>query len=459
MKLRRNSLGLRVILFSSLWAVAAIALLGWLLLDLYRNDSERAFASLQEAQLFNLVGAVSVSGEGALSGSPNLGDARFLEPESGWYWRVVPVEKIAGAPLVSPSLAGAGFSAPPLSELPFNRQFRRDYLTDGPGGERIRVLESEIDLGDGRIARFQVAGNQTEFDYTVRDFARRVGFMLLVFGLGVVLINAAILLFGLRPLDHVRQALAAIRNGRATSLEGVFPSEIEPLVDEMNALIDNNRRIVERSRTQVGNLAHSLKTPLSVLTNEAASKAGPSASVVEEQARAMDYQIQHYLKRARIAAQRESIIFRTEVAPVAEKLVSVMRKLNPGKRIDFQMQAQVPVFMGEKEDLEEVLGNLLENAGKWARRTIALTVSDGDRSGDGRHWLRLTVDDDGPGIAPDKRETALKRGKRLDETVPGTGLGLAIVAETASAYGGGVELGESAAGGLRVEVVLPAAGL
>lgn len=458
MKLRSNSLGLRVILFSSLWAIAAIALLGWLLIGLYRSDSERGFASLQEAQLFNLVGAVFVEEDGTLAGDPNLGNTRFLEPGSGWYWRIYPVEKIRGGPLVSPSLAGADFSAPSLTDLPFDRQFRRDFLTDGPGGEEIRVLESEIDLGDGRIARFQIAGNQTEFEYSVRDFARRVVLMLLVFGLGVVLINAVILLIGLRPLDHVRQALAAIRNGAASSLEGDFPSEIEPLVDEMNALIDNNRRIVERSRTQVGNLAHSLKTPLSVLTNEAAAKSGPSAKIVAEQARAMDYQIQHYLKRARIAAQRESIIFRTEVGPVAEKLVSVMRKLNPDKRIRLSLQAQVPVFMGEKEDLEEILGNLMENAGKWAARDIALTVSDGGRS-DGRQWLRLSVEDDGPGIAAGQRETALKRGKRLDEKMPGTGLGLAIVSETASAYGGKVDLGESAAGGLRVDVLLPAAGL
>lgn len=458
MKLRHNSLGVRVILFSSLWAIAAIALLGWLLIGLYRSDSQNGFANLQEAQLFNLVGAVFVDENGALAGNPNLGNSRFLEPASGWYWRVLPMENVDGDALVSPSLAGADFSAPPLAELPLDRQYRRDFLTQGPGGEEIRVLESEIDLGDGRIARFQVAGNQTEFEYTVRDFARRVGLMLLVFGLGVVVINAAILLFGLRPLDHARAALAAIRNGQATNLEGSFPSEIEPLVDEMNALIDNNRRIVERSRTQVGNLAHSLKTPLTVLTNEAAAKSGPSARVVEEQARAMDYQIQHYLKRARIAAQRESIIFRTEVKPVAEKLVSVMRKLNPDKRIEFNMQVQAAVFMGEKEDLEEILGNLMENATKWGRQTISLSVSDAGQT-DGRRWLRLTVEDDGPGIAAGERETALKRGKRLDETVPGTGLGLAIVAETASAYGGRIELGESAAGGLRADIILPAAGL
>ena len=457
MRLRPESLAVRVILYSSLWAVAAIALLGWLLIGLYRNDSARGFATLQEAQLFNLVGAVSVNDAGELQGSPNLGNTAFLQPLSGWYWRVAPVEGIEGDPLVSASLGAEEFDRPALSDLPYDRQFRRHWIGPGLAGEEIRVLESEIDLGDGRIARFQVAGNQTEFETTVGDFARQVGVMLLVFGLGVVLINAGILLAGLRPLDRARRALSAIRSGEATSLEGRFPSEIQPLVEEMNALIDNNRRIVERARTQVGNLAHSLKTPLSVLVNEAGSKSGPSPTVVEEQTRAMDYQIQHYLKRARIAAQRESIIFRTDVRPVADKLVSVMRKLNPDKEITFGISSEKLVFSGEKEDLEEILGNLMENAGKWSRGRIGLSIEPAGGAEDKRR-IRLTVEDDGPGIASEMRDEALKRGKRLDETVPGTGLGLAIVAETASAYGGTVELGESADGGLRVEVILPAAG-
>jgi signal transduction histidine kinase len=456
-RIRPDSLAFRVILYSSLWAVAAIVLLGWLLIGLYRNDSARGFANLQEAQLFNLVGAVSVNAGGQLQGAPNLGNTAFLQPQSGWYWRVAPVEGIEGDALASPSLESGEFERPPLSDLPYDRQFSRHWTGPGPGGEQIRVLESEIDLGDGRIARFQIAGNQTEFEYAVRDFAQRVGLMLLAFGIGVVLINAAILLVGLRPLDHARKALSAIRSGEATSLEGTFPAEIQPLVKEMNALIDNNRRIVERARTQVGNLAHSLKTPLSVLVNEAGAKSGPSAAAVEEQTRAMDYQIQHYLKRARIAAQRESIIFRTDVRPVAEKLVSVMRKLNPDKDIAFRISPEKLVFMGEKEDVEEILGNLLENASKWARRKIALAIEPAAGEGE-RRWIRLTVEDDGPGIAAEMRDEALKRGKRLDETVPGTGLGLAIVAETASAYGGAVELGESAAGGLKVEITLPAAG-
>jgi signal transduction histidine kinase len=454
--LRLDSLAFRVVLFSSLWTIVAILILWWLLIGFYRNESAQGFDNLQEAQLFNLIGAVSVDDAGQLQGNPNFGNTSFLEPMSGWYWRVMPVEKIAGDALASLSLVNGDLQAPSLRDVPFDREFRRKWIGDGPGHGQIRVIESEIDLGEGRIARFQVAGNQDEFEFSIRDFARRVGLLLSAFGLGVVIINVAILLFGLRPLDRARRALSAIREGEATSLEGRFPREIEPLVDEMNALIDNNKRIVERSRTQVGNLAHSLKTPLSVLVNESAAKAGPSARVVGEQARAMDYQIQHYLKRARIAAQRESIIFRTDVAPVIEKLVSVMRKLNPEKSISLNLPPEPPVFMGEKEDFEEVVGNLMENAAKWSAERITLSVSTVGGE-DGKRWIVLAIEDDGPGIAAGQREFALKRGKRLDESVPGTGLGLAIVSETVSAYGGKIELSESSIGGLRVDVTLPAA--
>ncbi|TCD14131.1 ATP-binding protein [Oricola cellulosilytica] len=456
MNLRLDSLAVRVVLLSSLWTVAAIAFLGWLLIGLYRSDSERGFENLQQAQLYNLVGAISVDDAGELTGFPDFGSTSFLQPLSGWYWRVEPIENVEGPPLASPSLSGETLEGPPLSELGFDEQFQRVWFAEGPGGVNIRVLETEIELGEGRIARFQLAGNQDEFEFAIRDFARRVGLILLAFGAGVVLINVGILLLGLRPLDRARRALAEIRSGAATSLKGRFPREIQPLVDEMNALIDNNRRIVERSRTQVGNLAHSLKTPLSVLLNEAGAKKSPSRTIVAEQARAMDFQVQHYLKRARIAAQRESIVFRTDARPVLEKLIGVMRKLNPEKSVELETTRAMPVFMGEKEDLEEIAGNLMENAAKWSRGRIDVSL---DHFADdaGKTWLKLAVEDDGPGIPARERDTALKRGKRLDESVPGTGLGLAIVAETASAYGGTIELGESRAGGLRAEVILPAA--
>jgi signal transduction histidine kinase len=275
---------------------------------------------------------------------------------------------------------------------------------------------------------------------------------LAIFGLGSVFINAGIILFGLRPLDKVRQALADIREGRSAKLDTSLPLEIAPLANEMNALIENNRRIVERSRTQVGNLAHSLKTPLSVLTNEARSMGGEQGRVVLEQSEAMQVQIQHYLQRARIAAQRDSVVFRTQVTPVLERMERVTAKLNPSFNIAFRNVLPDAVFAGEKEDLEEIVGNLLENAGKWGRRRIKIVLRP---AADVQRQFEILIEDDGPGLAPDKIDAALKRGNRVDETKPGTGLGLAIVQDTVREYGGSLFLGKSNLGGLQVRVVLP----
>src|SRR5690606_19813746 len=204
---------------------------------------------------------------------------------------------------------------------------------------------------------------------------------LLIFGLGMIAINAIAILIGLNPLRRVREALAEIRAGQAHRLDGVFPAEIAPLADETNALIDNNRRIVERSRTQVGNLAHSLKTPLAVLTNEARAIGGKKGQLIAEQAGAMQQQVEHYLQRARMAAQRDTIVFRTPVRQVIERMVRVMAKLNP--RIDLSLDApdEELIFAGEREDLAEIAGNLLENAMKWGREQVAVTIEAGPGEG------------------------------------------------------------------------------
>lgn len=452
----RPSLTRRVVVFSSLWTIAALALLGWLLTAQFRAGEERNFQNLQQAQLYALIGAVSLNEDGSLAGLPNLGDASFLEPLSGWYWRVSLISSTDNNDIGSQSLAGNALQRPGLDNVPYDRQFSRRFFVQGPGGEKIRVLESEIDLGSGAIALFQVAGNQTDFERALRDFAARTSLMLLVFGLGMVAINAGIILLGLRPLDRLRKAIIAIRDGHATALEGEFPSELVPMVDEMNSLVDNNRKIVERARTQVGNLAHSLKTPLSVLRNEAEANKSVSGAIVATQTEAMRTQVQHYLDRARIAAQTGSVTFRTDARETIERLANVMRKLHRNLDIDVEMAQGELVFAGEKEDLEEICGNLLENACKWAKGRVAIVVDHGN-SDKGRRMLEIFVDDDGPGIAPEHHEKALKRGQRLDETVPGTGLGLSIVADTTEAYGGDVSLEQAPLGGLRVVIRLPSA--
>ncbi|WP_035266553.1 ATP-binding protein [Ahrensia sp. 13_GOM-1096m] len=450
------SLTRRVTILSSAWTVLAIVILGWLLLAQFKAGAERNFSELQQAQLFSLIGAVDINENGNLTGAPNLGENSFLAPESGWFWRVEIIGDTPNNALASPSLSGFTFPRADLNSVPYDNQFVRTYFVNGPKKLKIRVKESEIDLGEGRIALFQVGGNQSEFERGIRDFALNAAGLLSAFGLGVVVINVLVILFGLKPLDRIRIALGEIRDGRADKLSGDFPTELEPMISEMNTLVENNKRIVERARTQVGNLAHSLKTPIAVLQNEGRSDTPVSSQIVRTQAASMQIQVDHYLNRARIAAQQGSLTFRTDIIQAIERMAKVMRKLNPDLAIKVDISADQLLFAGEKEDFEEILGNLVENACKWASGKVLISARLDARNDTERPWIILSVEDDGEGIPQDGYEKALKRGQRLDEKVPGTGLGLSIVNDTAIAYGGDVVLGKSDLGGLQVFVHLPA---
>ncbi|MDX4074736.1 MULTISPECIES: ATP-binding protein [Brucella/Ochrobactrum group] len=440
---------------STLWVIAALVVVATLIGSLYSDAARSNFERLLTAHLFSLVGAVSVSTEGVLQGRPELGELRYSSPLSGWYWSVDPLAPNVSGKLESPSLIGRIVPEMPITQAPFDSSFMRSYSLPGLNGEELFIVETEVVLDNaGRVARFRVMGNLSEVMNEISDFRTKLAAYLAVFGIGSILINAAIILFGLRPLDKVRQALTDIREGRSSKLDASLPMEIAPLAREMNALIENNRRIVERSRTQVGNLAHSLKTPLSVLVNEGRAIGGDQGRVVQEQSEAMQVQIQHYLQRARIAAQRDSVVFRTSVAPVMERMQRVTAKLNPALHVSLRNDLPHAIFAGEKEDLEEIIGNLLENAGKWASRRVNITV--GAAMG-GQRQFEIVIEDDGPGLEDDKIEAALKRGSRVDETKPGTGLGLAIVQDTVREYGGQLHLDRSPLGGLRVRSVLPLA--
>lgn len=438
-----------------MWVIAALVVVATLIGSLYGDAARSNFERLLTAHLFSLVGAVSVSPEGVLQGRPELGELRYSSPLSGWYWSVDPLTHNVSGRLQSPSLLGRIVPEIPVSQEPFDSSFMRSYSLPGLNGEELFIVETEVVLDNpSRVARFRVMGNLSEVQAEISDFRTRLATYLAIFGLGSILINAAIILFGLRPLDKVRQALADIREGRSSKLEAALPVEIAPLAHEMNALIENNRRIVERSRTQVGNLAHSLKTPLSVLVNEGRSMGGDQGRIVQEQSEAMQVQIQHYLQRARIAAQRDSVVFRTAVKPVLERMQRVSVKLNPSFNVRLNNGFPEAVFAGEKEDLEEIIGNLLENAGKWGRSRVQISVNALSSSS---KLFDICIEDDGPGLAADKIDAALKRGSRIDETKPGTGLGLAIVQDAVREYGGRLDLDESPLGGLRVRVSLPLA--
>jgi len=449
-----QTLTFRIVAVSSIWAIIALVVIATIITALFRQVSHRGFETVLSAHLFNLIASVNANEDGWISGSPNLGDLRFSEPLSGWYWSVEPVSKGLTNTLRSSSLTG--FAPPDADpEVRFNSDFRRQYLSAGPRGEQVEVLEAEVVLGQGdRIVRFRVMGNRTELENEIAGFNRRLLAYLTLFGAGMIIINVAALLLALRPLNNIRDALANIRAGSAERLTGPFPAEIAPLAEETNALIESNRRIIERSRKQVGNLAHSLRTPLAVIMNEGREMADQRGELIGHQAEAMQKQIDHYLQRARAVAQRSTLSVRTDVNDTVQRLARVFGKLVRGKDLSLNMPEKPIFFAGEREDLEEIIGNLLENAAKWADSSIVVTLTTVGAKRNERGLFRLSVEDDGPGIPEDQAKQAIKRGRRLDETKHGSGLGLNIVADLVEEYGGRLKLGKSELGGLRVEVEL-----
>jgi signal transduction histidine kinase len=263
--------------------------------------------------------------------------------------------------------------------------------------------------------------------------------------------------FGLRPLFALRREVASVRRGKAERILGTYPVELEPLAQELNALVSHNQDVVERQRTHVGNLAHALKTPLSVMLTEArqtpATTEGPLREVVERQAEVMRQQVDHHLRRARAAARTPGRGERTEVADVLDELARTLSRIFEDKGVDIDWDAEDALyFQGERQDLLEMAGNAMENAAKWCRGRVRVRAEplNGER-------LRLTIEDDGPGLPAERHAEVLRRGARLDESAPGSGLGLSIVDELARAYGGDLRLDAARLGGLAVVLELPRA--
>jgi signal transduction histidine kinase len=276
-------------------------------------------------------------------------------------------------------------------------------------------------------------------------------------GLGLLLALAALaqVAVGLAPLRAVQRALVQVRDGARSRLEGRFPAELQPLVQDFNGVLDRHDAVLARARTQAGNLAHALKTPLAVLANAAAAEPpGPLAQTVAEQVQAAQRHIHWHLARARAAAAHGQPGQRTELAPVAAGLLKLMGRVHAERALTLDTDIARPdlAFAGEAQDLQEMLGNLLDNACRSARSAVWVRAARQGRQ------LQITVDDDGPGIEPAQRDAVLQRGVRLDESTPGSGLGLAIVVELAQLYGGALALETRPGGGLRATLTLPATG-
>lgn len=421
----------------------------------YRQEAEEIFERRLDVYLRAIVADVSESGQEGRTGPGQLGDPQFELPGSGWYWQITRMDDPAHEIKASRSLFANRL--PKLSDLnvPVGVGGSRRGYALGPDGRRLRIVERVIDAGDTGIYLVQVAASSEEMEEQIERFQVELTIAFAALAIALAVVAAVQVRFGLRPLRLLQQELASIRSGESERIGGAYPSEIAPLAEELNLLISANRDILERARTQVGNLAHALKTPLSVIVNEADAAPSPLAEKVSEQARVMRDQISFYLDRARAAARGGALGAATQIAPCVEALLRAFSKIYGDRGIHFNGDIGRELrFLGEKQDLEEMIGNLLDNAGKWAKSRVDISIGV-EGAGHPRSALVILIDDDGPGLAPHLRAQATERGRRLDETKPGSGLGLSIVVDLAAAYGGTLELDDSPSGGLRARLRLP----
>jgi len=462
--MRLNSLAVRLIAAAALWSLVVLPIAGYLLSSFYRTQIEQDF-DVRLGDLMSLLQLASASGDGSPPRKPaEFGDLLFNLPvANGWYWQIEPFDSRNGNwRLLSNSLTGQPLKLPPPSGLSNPSDSGVLYNHRLPDGQRLRVNQIRVQDSSGETPTdylYTITGNRDEIDQAVANFAFYLGMSLGVLGLGLLALTLLQVRFGLQPLRKIENGLARIRSGEADRLEGELPVEITPLQTELNALIKSNQDIIERARTHVGNLAHALKTPLSVIMNEARTSENQLASKVNEQAQVMRDQINLYLDRARMAARTGVIGGVTEVEPVVAGLARALSRIFEERQLSFEIDCPADLrFRGERQDLEEMLGNLMDNACKWASGVVALKASrvDSEIKGEAAA-LVITVDDDGPGLSPDQRQMALKRGRRLDESKPGSGLGLSIVGDLAELYQGSFDLAEAPLGGLRARLVLPAA--
>ncbi len=459
--MKLNSLAFRLFATSIAWTLIVLPLAGWLIYSLYCEDVQVGF----DNNLIKLVDAINVDSM-ATSGNepvepPNRYEPLFEVPNSGFYWQIKPLDLPDARKLVSPSLATGAIVSPFELKFPTDKTGKRWRNTNGPDGKPIRIVEVVNTVGyqaDTPRYSILVAGPYDWIAALITHFRSRLMVALTLAGLGLLAVTIIQIQFGLAPLRRIERGLAAVRSGDAQVLTGDLPAEIKPLQTELNALIHSNHEIIERARTQVGNLAHALKTPLAVITNEAADNKSEFAAKVAEQAKIMREQVTHYLDRARMAARANVIGRATPIGPVAQSLKRALERINRDKGVTITLDCPNDLrFQGEQQDLEEMLGNLLDNACKWSKSTVHLIAASAQSTPAGQRMLSITVEDDGQGLSAGQRAKIGKRGTRLDESTPGTGLGLSIVADIATTYRGAIKLDASPHGGLLIRLDLPSA--
>ena len=457
-----RSLTRRLIWLASAWILVALVVAALVLTQAFQESALRRLGSMLSETSDEIVVAASRTPQGEVV--PQIQDARTLRLLSGKYWQIMEVRPDGRLVSLARSTSLWSYDLALPADLPrrldaafgdvitFNTTGPKD---DAETREPLRVAASmkSIPRHENPVI-FIAAIDRSEVDADTRQFARVTWTAMLILGLGLVSAVFIQVRVGLRPLFDLRDEIADVRKGKSARIGRSYPLEIQPLAEQVNRLLDHNQEVVERQRTHVGNLAHALKTPISVMLAEAGTTPGDLPELVRRQTKVMQGQVDHHLRRARAAARAaHGLGETTPVAEVLDELAVMIEQVFRDKNVEIDWRAPDNLsFLGERQDLQEILGNLIENAAKFSKRRVRVSAG-----GSGLGQMILVVEDDGPGLPADQRDTVMQRGARLDESAPGSGLGLSIVDDLTRAYGGRLNLADSDMGGLKAVLELPAA--
>lgn len=453
-----RSLKHRLLLLTLTTAGLTLVVAGLVLSALFRDHARQQFIDGMSADLDQVMARLEVDARGLPTlDASRLSDPRWGRPRSGRYWQVDGAGPDGAAGLLrSRSLWDEQLDAP--RDMPDSGDAHVHELVDHHQEDLLLIERTLRAPGAQGPWRVMVAAETKPLAQAAARFNMALAWSLLVL-LMLLTVGAWLQVrLGLAPLGRLRTALSDLRQGRTQRLQGRYPDEVQPLIDDLNGLLERQAEGLQRARAQAGNLAHALKTPLTILAQGAAqAQASSGASnelptLVSDQVQVARRHIDWHLARSRAAAAQATVGLSTPLLPLAQGLVRAMQKIHAdrGLKVVADIGAHL-AFAGEPQDLQEMLGNLLDNACKAAGSVVRLSATQEGAV------LRILVDDDGPGIADGDRRAALQRGGRLDESTPGSGLGLAIVQELATLYGGAIELRRSALCGLSAVLTLPAA--
>jgi len=436
-----------MIALAAAWIIPLLGLGGFALDRVLVGALTRNFDSQLDFVLTAMVSTADIDDVGEVRFLRPLGDQRFFEPYSGLYWQISAPDHDS---FRSRSLWDRVLDPPPTADC----QKPCRYGSTRFSGEQLRVVGRDVRLpGAATVYYFQVAQSTRDLDDQVQQLRAILLWSLSILGIGLLALAALQSTYGLSPLRRVSRAIAAIRSGDAKRVGDDFPVEIAPLIGEINELLEYNEHQAEASRRHAGNLAHALKTPMSVLIGETEGRTDPLAQTVAAQVQVMRRHVDHQLARARAIGRRGASTARTPVWPSLEAIIRTVTRIHSAREVTIDLAGDKDrVFRGERQDLDEMVGNLVDNAALHGGGRVFVTI------GGGPGTVEIVIEDDGAGIPTEARARLFSRGERLDTDKPGTGLGLAIARDVAEIYGGSVALEESEdLGGLLVRLTLPGA--